>query len=129
MTDVNLTAIEMYRGNQAIFVSSDVENNQISYLISSRKCIAQLAKTAELTSTDHLIPPGKRAFTVGMFFPELEQGFPGDNIHDIILSQYEIIDKGNLLFIANGLFLLGHLPTSPLDNLLQYDVCNGVLSS
>jgi len=71
VAQINLSAIEVYRSNQAVFVPADVENDQVTYFIGRWECGAQFIETTKLTIAYNLIPPGKRTLAVGMFFPEL----------------------------------------------------------
>ena len=93
MPYIDFSTIEMDRCNQTIVIAAKIENDDIIHFISRWKCSAQFIEAGVLAFTDDVIPAGKRASTIRMLFPKLAQGFPGYDVHELIISHYEIFDK------------------------------------
>ena len=95
MAHIHFAAVEMDGSNQAIFIATDIENRQIAYLIGRGEDCPEFVETAKFSVVDNFVPSGKRALAVWVFFPKLAQSFPGDNVHDNIISHIEILIKVN----------------------------------
>jgi len=93
MTNVHFAAVEMDGGNQSVFVTTNIENNPLVNFVRRWKSHAQFCKTLKLALLNDLKPSQKGCLAVWVFFPELDQGFAGNNVHGRILSQIEIFIK------------------------------------
>ena len=87
---VNFTTIEMYRGNQSIFIAADVEHYPVVYFICRWECRTYFTEIVKIGVFHNLEPSDQSRLTVGVLLPELAQGFTGDNVHRTILSRIEI---------------------------------------
>lgn len=70
----------------------------------------------------HNFEPARQGyFAVWMFFPELDQCFAGDNVHKVILSQFEISSKLSVVFykITEYSSLVGSEKPSRQDLMLE----------
>jgi len=61
----------MYGGYQTIFIATNIEDCQITYLIGRWENGAQFIETTKLGVADNFIPPRKRTLTVWVLFPKL----------------------------------------------------------
>ena len=90
VTNIYFGAIEMNRGNQAIFVTADIKHNPLPNHIGGRKRPAQFGKILELGVQHPLVPTHQRAFAVRVTLPELLQCFARDDMHQTSISQIEM---------------------------------------
>ena len=87
----------MYGGYQTIFIATNIEDCQITYLVGGRENGAKFIETVKLGVADNFIPPRKRALAVWVLFPKQAQSLPGDNMHNMdIVSQFEIFNKDGI---------------------------------
>ena len=93
MSNVNFASVEVNGCDQPILVPADVENDPILYFVCGWENLSQLGKTLQLGRFHNFEPSGKRCFTVGVFFPELDQCLAGDDMHGKRLSQIELSCK------------------------------------
>ena len=70
VTDVHLATIEMDGRDEAIFVASDIEYDQVPHLVGGWEGRTQGIKTAETTPVHDLEPARKSAFAVGVPLPK-----------------------------------------------------------
>lgn len=91
MADIHLTAIEMDRSDQPIFIAADIEDDPLIYFVGGWKCAAEFGKISELRGCHHLEPARQGCLAVGVSFPKQAQGFAGDDVHEDSISQNEII--------------------------------------
>src|SRR5579859_293886 len=92
VADVDLLAIEVDRGNESIFVSADVEHDEIADPVCTWKCRSQSGKSWKVILLHNFEPARQRIFAVWMHRPKLTQHFARDDVHSPIVSQNEIFD-------------------------------------
>ena len=90
MPDVNSTTIKVNDGDQSVFIAANVENDPILNFIGRGKCSPQFGEAVKLSLFHDLEPPDKPGLAVRMFFPELDQGLAGNDMHKESISQIEI---------------------------------------
>lgn len=83
MTNIHFAAIEMNGRDQPVFVSADIENDPMVKFIGGRKNPSQLSKVIEFSLLHNLEPTLQRHSAVGVFLPELDQRFAGDDMHGL----------------------------------------------
>ncbi len=93
MADINLITIKVNRCNQSILVPANVENYPFVYHIGRGKNGTQFGKSMEICFLYNLEPACERRLAIRMFFPKLDQRFARDDVHNDILSQFEIKNK------------------------------------
>src|SRR5579872_4052301 len=71
VADVDLLAIEVDRGNESIFVSADVEHDEIADLVCTWKCRSQSGKSWKVILLHNFEPARQRIFAVWMHRPKL----------------------------------------------------------
>jgi hypothetical protein len=81
MTDIHFAAIEMDRCDKPVFVAADIENNPMIYFVGGGEDLSQFGKTIEFGLLHNLEPAHQGCLAVGMFLPELDQGFAGNDVH------------------------------------------------
>ena len=89
--DVNLAAIEMDRSNQPNLIAADIEYAPLIYLIHGWESSAEFGKILEVGGCHHLEPTHQRRFAIRMLLPEKAQCFAGDDMHEYIISQNEML--------------------------------------
>lgn len=60
--------------------------------------MAQFREAVKIGFIYNLEPSCKGYFLVGMFFPELDQCFAGDDVHGGMVSQFEIFRKSTFQY-------------------------------
>jgi len=93
LPDIDLATIEVNRGNETIFVASDVEDNELSYFVRRGKGRPEAVKVVKLTAVHDLEPSGQGIFAVRVLLPKEPEGFAGDHMHTLNISQGEIKGK------------------------------------
>jgi hypothetical protein len=110
VTNVHLLPIKVDRSNQAILIAADIEDDVSPHPIRAGEDLAQLVETVKLVGFENAKPGIKSGFAIRMPLREFAQCFSGDNVHKLMLSQIEILDKHLSLarqylpFISESLF-------------------------
>ena len=81
VADVNLVSIIMHRRDQSNFVAADVEDGEFLHLIGMRKTLPQLGEIREAVLSHDGVPMGQRRGRVRVFFCELVQPLPCNDVH------------------------------------------------
>jgi hypothetical protein len=69
--NIDLTAVEMDSGDESIFVSANVENDEVSNFIRRREGGPQGLKARKVMPLHDFKPPDQRTFAVGVLCPTL----------------------------------------------------------
>jgi hypothetical protein len=80
-TNINLSAIVVDGGDQAIFVSSDIENGFVVDLIGAWKRLTQLGEILKSARLHQPMPMGQASDGIGMNRGKFIKSFPGNNVH------------------------------------------------
>ena len=81
MADVNLVSIIMHRGDQSNFVPSNIKHSEFSNLVGVRKCFTQLHEIEKSFLSHNRVPTRKRRLGVRVFFRELVQALPRNDMN------------------------------------------------
>ena len=73
-----------------MFVPSDIEHDQIADRVCGWESRPEFVKILKICCIHDLEPPYKCGLTVRMFFPEISQRFPADDVHRLAVSHIEI---------------------------------------
>ncbi len=90
VADIHLAPVEMYRGDKPVFVAPYIEHDPITYLVCRRKSSTQFAEITKVSMLHHFEPTNKRRLAVCVLIPELTQRLSRDDMHQLIISHYEI---------------------------------------
>ena len=93
MANIDLPPVEMYRRNQPIFVTPDVEHHPLADFIGGWEGCAEFTKILKIGMLHNLEPSRQCLFAIWVLFPKLAQGFSGNDVHEASLSQGEILRK------------------------------------
>jgi len=83
MTDIHFAAVEMNGCDQPIFIATDIEDDPMVKLVGGRENLSPLGKGVKLSFLHDLEPALQRHTAVGMFLPELDERFAGDDVHGL----------------------------------------------
>jgi hypothetical protein len=95
-TNINLSAVVVDGGNQAIFVSSDIENGFVIDLIGTWKGLPQLGEILKSARLHQRVPMGQTRDGVGMNRGKFIKPFPGNDVHgrdNVILPVFPSTSK------------------------------------
>jgi|SRR5271157_286739 len=90
---INPATIKVNHCNQPILIATDIENDPILNFINRGEYGSQLCKAVKLSLFQDLEPSCKSWLAIRMFFPELDQCFTGNNMHNNSISHIEIFSK------------------------------------
>ncbi len=94
MPNIDFLPIVMNRRNQSVFIPPDVENGKAVHLIGGGKSGFQVSERNIIGFADDGMPMIQRGKCIGIFSGELDQPLSRDDMHDFILSQFEITVNG-----------------------------------
>ena len=93
MADIYLAAIEMDRGNKAIFVTPNIKHDKLCNFVCRWKCGTQGTETIEFALAHDFEPARQSTLTVRILLPEDAEHFTRDYVHKSNISQIEIWRK------------------------------------
>ena len=107
MPDIHHFPVIVNGGNQAVFVSSDIEHGKFFHLVCRGECDPQFRKGGVISFPDYGVPVVQRNTGIGMLLSKLDQPFSRDDMDRTSLSQYEIGVKMRVLQ-ANSIAATGY---------------------
>lgn len=88
--DIDLFPVVMNGSNQTIFVTSNIEHGKFPHQVGSGERDFQICKRSIISMPDYGVPLIQRALCIRMLLRKFDQPFPGDYMHQSIISHYEI---------------------------------------
>jgi hypothetical protein len=85
MPDIDLFPVKMNGDNQAIFISRDIENGKVFYLVRREKRDLQFRERGKIGFINDAIPMAQRNSRVGVLASELNQPFSRNDVHTRII--------------------------------------------
>ena len=79
--NIDLPAVIVKGGDEAHFVSADIEDGEFSHEIGAREGFAQVGEGAKMAAFHQPIPVRQRALRIGMLLREIVQAFARDDVH------------------------------------------------
>lgn len=96
MPDINFFPVVVDCRNQSILISSDVENRETVDLIGGGKRDPKVGKRSVVGLADDGVPVIQWSLRIRMFLGEFDQPLSRNDMHNAILSQFEInVKNGN----------------------------------
>ena len=71
VADIDLASVEMDGSDESIFVSANVEHDEVADLVRRWESSPQGLKARKVVSLHDFEPSGKRTFAIGVLFPKL----------------------------------------------------------
>src|SRR5207302_10478937 len=71
VADINLMAVEMDNGDEPVFVSANVEHNEVADFVRRWEGGPHCLKARKIMLLHNFEPPHQRIFAVGVLFPKL----------------------------------------------------------
>lgn len=91
--NVQPMAAVMNRRDEPGFVPSDVKDRQFSDPIRTRECPAEFYIRTEVRMFHNPVPGLQSRSAIRVLFRELQQAFPGDDVHTQCVSRFEIMSS------------------------------------